>query len=176
MRAAWELFIERGYDQVTVGDICAKAEIAPRTFHRYFASKEDVVAEPVREMTRLVMEHVPAAPAGLTDAEVMRTAMVRLAGFVIEHRDLLTALRLVIQRSQHLRLTQLAVGNDQGQEIAALLAARHPAPDPDDWRPRLTVGCATAAFRVWYDDYFRIHLDDPLGHLTAIFEAAAPRT
>ena len=35
-RAALELVIERGYDGVTVEDICARAEISKKTFFNYF--------------------------------------------------------------------------------------------------------------------------------------------
>ncbi len=38
-RAALELVIERGYDGVTVEDICARAEISKKTFFNYFPSK-----------------------------------------------------------------------------------------------------------------------------------------
>src|SRR5262245_8794367 len=41
--AAFELFVERGYEQTTVDDIVALAGVGRRSFFRYFPSKEDVV-------------------------------------------------------------------------------------------------------------------------------------
>ncbi|BCY12395.1 TetR/AcrR family transcriptional regulator [Actinoplanes sp. L3-i22] len=173
VRAAWQLFIERGYDNVTVGDICAKAEIAPRTFHRYFASKEDVVAEPVRQMTTIVTEYLSAgAPDGADDRAVMRGAMIRVAEFVVERRELLVALRTVAQQSAHLQVSAVVVRTDSDPNIAALLAARTPGADPGDWRRRLLVGCVTQAFRIWYEDFLPGDLPDPMSHLTEIMDAA----
>ena len=42
-RAALELVIERGFDGVTVEDICARAEISKKTFFNYFPSKASVI-------------------------------------------------------------------------------------------------------------------------------------
>jgi AcrR family transcriptional regulator len=39
---ALDLFLEKGYEQTTIDDICAVAGISRSTFFRYFRSKEDV--------------------------------------------------------------------------------------------------------------------------------------
>ncbi|MEU1182975.1 TetR family transcriptional regulator [Streptomyces sp. NPDC005820] len=41
--AAFQLFLERGYEQTTVDDIVSLAGVGRRSFFRYFPSKEDVV-------------------------------------------------------------------------------------------------------------------------------------
>jgi AcrR family transcriptional regulator len=43
LRAAVELFDEKGYENTTVDDIVDRAEYSRSTFFRYFGSKEDVV-------------------------------------------------------------------------------------------------------------------------------------
>lgn len=42
-RVALELVIERGYDGVTVEDVCARAEISKKTFFNYFSSKASAI-------------------------------------------------------------------------------------------------------------------------------------
>lgn len=40
---AYELFLEKGFEQTTVDEIVARAELSQRTFFRYFPTKESVV-------------------------------------------------------------------------------------------------------------------------------------
>ncbi|WP_371525925.1 TetR/AcrR family transcriptional regulator [Streptomyces sp. NBC_01283] len=42
-KAAFQLFMERGFEQTTVDDIVARAGVGRRSFFRYFPSKEDAV-------------------------------------------------------------------------------------------------------------------------------------
>jgi AcrR family transcriptional regulator len=42
IRAAFELFAERGYDATTVADIAGAAEVSPRTVSMYFPAKQDI--------------------------------------------------------------------------------------------------------------------------------------
>ena len=42
IRAAYELFAERGYDSTTVADIAEAAEVSPRTVAMYFPAKQDI--------------------------------------------------------------------------------------------------------------------------------------
>jgi len=172
-QTAWRLFIERGYDHVTVADICASAEIAPRTFHRYFTGKDDVVAEPVRHMTGLVAEQIAAAPPEVSDSAALATAIHELGIFVIEHRDWLGALRTVIQQSPHLSATHQGVPPEREHELTRQLAARHGDAEPD-WRLRLLVACSVAAFRIWYDDYLRgLLMAEPLTRLDEMMTAVS---
>ncbi|MCU7726501.1 TetR/AcrR family transcriptional regulator [Actinoplanes sp. KI2] len=169
---AWRLFIERGYDNVTVADICAAAEIAPRTFHRYFTGKDDVIAEPVRYMTSLVARQIAAAPPEMSDSAALRKAIHELGIFVIDHRDWLGALRAVIRQSPHLSATHQGVPPERELELSRQLAARRGEAEPD-WRLRLLVACSVAAFRIWHDDYLRGMTADPLTRLDEMVTAAS---
>ncbi len=52
--AAWDLFAERGYDNTSVNDIADRADVAPRTFFRYFPTKEAVMYPEFEQLLDLV--------------------------------------------------------------------------------------------------------------------------
>lgn len=58
--AALDLFAERGYDQVTVTDIAARAGITRRSYFRYFPDKREVLFAHSDELPRAVAEAIRA--------------------------------------------------------------------------------------------------------------------
>ena len=64
--AALSLFAEKGYDQTTVADIAAAADVSTRTFFSYFRTKEDVLFADADERLDLIRDALsqtdPATP------------------------------------------------------------------------------------------------------------------
>ena len=62
-QAAMELFTERGYDRVTVGEIAARAGLTERTFFRYFADKREVLFSGSEYLVKAMEQGIAEAPA-----------------------------------------------------------------------------------------------------------------
>ena len=61
--AAWELFAEQGYEETSINDIAERANVAPRTFFRYFPTKEAVLYPQFEELLRLVRDEFRRRPS-----------------------------------------------------------------------------------------------------------------
>lgn len=112
--AAVKLCIEHGYDNTTVEQIAAAAEVSPRTFSRYFPTKDAVMMAVLDELVEAaVVELATIAPGVLPLAALVRAhtqALRRVSnGEVTElttHR--LVLMVNVISSSSALRLSAAA--------------------------------------------------------------------
>ena len=72
--AALELYLERGYDKTTAGDIAARAGFTERTFFRHFADKREVFFGGEAQLRDLLTGAVAAVPAGIRALPTLRAA------------------------------------------------------------------------------------------------------
>src|SRR5215213_11769732 len=77
--AALERFARRGFDATTVEEIAAACEVSPRTFFRYFPTKEDVLFGDSGERSAALVETLAAEPPDLTPLAAIHAAMRTLA-------------------------------------------------------------------------------------------------
>ncbi|MFS4094182.1 TetR/AcrR family transcriptional regulator [Streptomyces sp. AF1A] len=76
-RAAAALFVRQGLRATRAEDIAQMAGIAPRTFYRYFATKEEAVAPLYAAGAQRWAEAVRAAPAHLTVPQALEHAVLQ---------------------------------------------------------------------------------------------------
>jgi AcrR family transcriptional regulator len=74
-QAAFELFVERGYDQTTVADIAARADLTERTFFRHYADKREVLFGGSILLRDELVRAVESAPPEARAIEVVRLAV-----------------------------------------------------------------------------------------------------
>jgi AcrR family transcriptional regulator len=71
---AVQLCIDQGYDNTTVEQIAAAAEVAPRTFSRYFSGKEAVIVAILDEVAGDVAAAFARQPLDITHYEALARA------------------------------------------------------------------------------------------------------
>jgi AcrR family transcriptional regulator len=144
--AAMKLFAERGFEATTIADIAAAADIAPRTFFSYFATKEEAVFSKFESLYADFDRMLRERPEGMSALEALRqwisVAAKEYAGD-FEYAKLELRLRrespavaacdLQHTRQFERRLAE-AVGEDFGEPANAL-------------RPRLVAAAAVAALQ-----------------------------
>jgi AcrR family transcriptional regulator len=164
---ALRLFAAKGFQATTIEEIAAAAEVAPRTFFRYFPTKEEVVfwAEYQPMLAAFVAarpDHEPAVPAlrhGIVDG---------LAAFYDSDRErLLERIKLAFRTpALQPRLRQQQAGWAAG--MAGILADRLGA-RPDDLEVRAIAAAVAAALFVAIEEW---QAHDGQGDLRALLDRA----
>lgn len=74
--AALELCLRQGYELTTVDQIAALAEVSPRTYSRYFATKEAVFLTLLEELSEEIALELRRLPRNVGPVEALRAAHV----------------------------------------------------------------------------------------------------
>ena len=73
-QAAMALFVEHGFDAVTVADVARAADVSEKTVFNYFPAKEDLVLLGGEERRAALIEAIRTRPAGASIVEPFRAA------------------------------------------------------------------------------------------------------
>ncbi|MEU4985532.1 TetR family transcriptional regulator [Streptomyces sp. NPDC021969] len=154
LRSALELFTERGYEETTIDDIAAAADVSQRTFFRYFASKEDAAFFVARLAESHFVEAVLARPPEEAPLDALRLALAESWSTIGEAVEQLVPLELhmrfyrVIESTPALLAAHLRRATELEEEIARVVAAREGLDVDTDPRPRVAVAVFGAVMRV----------------------------
>jgi AcrR family transcriptional regulator len=141
--AALRLFAERGYEHTTVEDIADEADVAVRTFFRYFSSKRHVLfGDVAHTIVGRLRDALAARPPDEAPVDAVRAAMdsVDIEDYE-QHRQIMARMQLVQQLPELLPAYQM-VFHELHETIAEFVAARTGEPVGALY-PQLLAGVAT---------------------------------
>jgi len=130
-QAALALFAEQGYDTTTTDEIAERAGVSPRTFFRYFPTKESVLFVGEYGWLQSFNKAFLAQPEDLSDLDAMRATLHTLAPDLTKRRAALVLYDKAVASSPTLRG---GVFDHQQQDIAAIagaIATRRGLTEPD---------------------------------------------
>ncbi len=133
---ATRLFIERGFDNVTVADVAKAANVAKMTVFNYFPRKEDLFFDREDESHELVRTALAKRPSGVSPIEVL----YRLVHELIEQKhpftkftDGVSSFWSAVEQSETLRSRAReqrdVFVNGLAKMIADSVGVSHPSPE-----------------------------------------------
>lgn len=161
---ARDLFLERGFPGTTIDDIAAAADVSPRTFFRYFASKEEVLFSRFDETLELLRAFLEDRPADEGVGAALRAASAEFASMgstVSGDRAMFDLMRST--EALHARYLESFF---RLESIAAEWIARRTQRSPEDGLPRTLAAVLAAGARVSLD----VWSDQPEARLQDLLE------
>jgi AcrR family transcriptional regulator len=156
--AAIELFSTKGFDETTVEEVAQAAGVSRRSFFRYFASKDDLLAQNVVQYGVTLTAAIAACPASFTPLEIVRETVLSVAKQTVAHPRTRQVIE-ISERSASARQAHLSRLREVEDRVATAYAGRLKGATEDDLRPRLlaslTLSVMSVAIFSWYRREYR---------------------
>jgi AcrR family transcriptional regulator len=127
---ALDLFGTRGFDRVTVEEVCAAAGVAPATFYRYFGSEEEVVFA-YRDDFAAALDRALEAGSHAEEPARLIAVLEDFAVFLESQSGLLAIRDQIVMGQPRLMQRTLAVQREFEGLLAAGLARMRGAAGPE---------------------------------------------
>ena len=151
--AAYRLFGERGFDNVTVDDIAVEADVSRRTFFRYFASKEDVLlADHFVQLARL-REAMADRPEDEPIITALRNAHLTLTSDFEQRKEIIIIRGRLMRDTPSLQARSLVHQKLWEDAMQEMVADRLGVDPVKDLRPGVVSASTLAAMRVAFTNW-----------------------
>lgn len=154
--AARELIDDQGYDQTTIDQIADRADIAPRTFFRYFPSKEALIFAEFDELRNGIWPMLEQRPDREPPLRSLVTVLADYADLIDANRERLTWGFHIAREHPGLTYEVNALKADTIDRLAAFLAGRLGVDAEADPRPHAwavaTMGLFGATMSTVFND------------------------
>jgi len=144
--AALVLFAEQGVEATSVEQIADRVDVSARTFHRYFAGKDDVLFADSKERREAFAAALAVRPDDEALLTSIREAAAELAGTLTERPEHEALRMAIIDSSDSLRAQSLKATEDWAGVVADE-CARRLGLAADDVVPRMLGGGTVLALR-----------------------------
>lgn len=148
-RAAVELYLERGYDNVTVSDIAERAGLTRRSYFRYFPDKREVLFAGSERMPPALAEAVLVADPALTPLAAALDALARVGTQLVEQVADIAERQAVIDASPELQERERTKAAAITAAIRDGLKQRQVTADTAELVAQLATVAFQNAFRHW---------------------------
>jgi len=156
--AAIDLFAENGFDETTVEEVAQAAGVSRRSFFRYFASKDDLLAQNVVHFGSVLSATITACPPALTPLETVRETVLSVVRQTAAHPRTRQIIE-ISQRSASARQAHHSRMMEVEDTVAAAFAGRLRSASKDDLKPRvlasLTLSIMNVAIISWFRDEYQ---------------------
>lgn len=154
--AARQLFDERGFAAATVDDIAARADVAPRTFYRYFPTKEAVLYHDTDQIISNIRDLLVARPVDEPPHRSLLTVCLELGDELAADTARMQLLHRLSRDNPALIDYQRLVLLQQFEHVVVDTLAAHQHLDHNDVELRATTAALLSslaiAFRAWIDN------------------------
>ena len=131
LEAALNLFSANGYDETSTDQIAESAGLSPRTFFRYFPTKESVLFFGEYDFINAVSGVYLAQPEGASDFEAMANSFALLAPGLNRIRKRIAQYREAVASSLVLLGRERRNHEANAETVAKAIADRRGLPAPD---------------------------------------------
>lgn len=151
-QAALALYSSRGFEQTTVAEIAAQADLTERTFFRHFSDKREVLFGGAVALQVALVEAVAGAPPTLAPIDVVMQAFEVSEVFVFERREQAQQRQRILDANVELQERELMKLASLSTALAQALRSRGLPATAAGLTAGIGITVFMAAFNGWIDD------------------------